>query len=160
MSNVCASTATAYVMFVIYWQVEWKLLHCHLTKACCVCIVDDCLILNHTVCTHNRSLARAKMVNNDWISYGFWHVCTHVCMTGRKCKNCSCFDSPYALRGCTRLTHSGKATIQIGQVDCDHYIRDQKSRSKNSQDKRTAARNKDHRHLRKKLPPCEYHVLL
>ena len=81
-------------------------------------------------------------------------------MTGRKCKTCSCFDSPYALRGCTRKTHLRKATIRIGKVDCEHCIRDQRMRSKNSQDARTAARNEDHKHLRRKLPPCEYHALV
>ena len=81
-------------------------------------------------------------------------------MTGRKCKTCSCFDSPYALRGCARKTHLVKATIRVGQVDCQHCLRDQKTRSKLSQDERTAARNKDHKHLRKKLPHDEYHALL
>ena len=116
-------------------------------------------VLKFTMYTHDRSLARATMVD-VWISDGRCHISTNVCMTGRKCKNCSCFDSPYALRGCTRVTHLAKATIRIGQVDCEHCLSDQKMWSKKSQDARTAARNKDHKHLRKKLPPCEYNALI
>ena len=85
----------------------------------------------------------------------YWCVCV-----GRPCGVCSCFDSVYALRECTRKGHNrGRPSIRAGKLTCMYCVADQKLRSKTSQLKWAAQRNSDHKRLRKKLPRGEVKVL-
>ena len=75
-----------------------------------------------------------------------------LCVAGRPCKECSCFDSTYALRGCTRGGHDITPNIREGQPNCAHCVRDQAGRSNVHQQMRTSRRDKNHKNLKKKIP--------